>query len=243
MVLDQNIRDLDDNLDRVKDQVLRDLLAKGHRLHDINSRVSNVNDQVRTQFAGSPTSNQQLSKDVTDTFITLVMAHGLRLSAKLVSNTLAVKGQLNNSQAICLWLGLFFDQSGSCEGLWQTYVDYRSIGNGAPLEFPEFVSKVCGYIDATDEDVLQDLIPNYWEDQIDLANQALRVTEKVALRPSDIPKLIAWILATKLDEKTPQEAIEDIGRGLVGVHNDLRRGYHTLLGKHLEDIYMIIDAK
>ena len=243
MVLDQDTKNLDEYLNRVKDQVSRDLLAKGHRLSDVSFRMSKVNDQVRTQFAGSPTSNQQLGKDVTDTFITLVMADGLRLSAKLVSNTLAVKGQLNNSQAICLWLGLFFDQSSSCEGLWQTYVDYRSIGNGAPLEFPEFVSKVCGSIDATDEDVLQDLIPNYWEDQIDLANQALAVAEKVALVPSDIPKLIAWILATKLDEKTPQEAIEDLGRALVGVHNDLRRGYHTLLVKHLEDIYGIIDAK
>ncbi len=243
MVLDPNTKDLDEYLDRVKDQVSRDLLAKGHRLSDVSSRVLNINDQVRTQFAGSPISNQQLSKEVTDTFITLVMADGFHLSAKLVSNTLAVKGQLNKSQAICLWLGLFFDQSSSCEGLWQTYVDYRSIGNGVPLEFPEFVSKVCGSVDATDEDVLQDLIPNYWEDQINLANQALRVAEKVALRQGDIPKLIAWILATKLDEKTPQAAIEDIGRTLVGVHNDLRRGYHTLLGKHLEDIYGVIDAK
>ena len=243
MVLDQNTKDLDEYLERVKDQVSRDLLAKGHRLSEVGSQISNIDDQIRTQFAGSPTSNQQLSKDVTDTFITLLMAQGVRLSAKLVSNTLAVKGQLNKSQAICLWLGLFFDQSSSCEGLWQTYVDYRSIGNGTPLEFPEFVSEVCGSIDATDEDVLQDLIPNYWQDQIDLANQALRVAEKVALRPSDITKLIAWILATKLDEKTPQAAIEDLGRTLVGVHNDLRRGYHTLLGKHLEDIYGVIDAK
>ena len=241
--MDQNTQNLDEFLDRVRDQVSRDLLAKGHRLSGIASQVSNINDQVRTQFAGSPSSNQQLSKDVTDAFITLVMAQGLRLSAKLVSNTLAVKGQLNNSQAICLWLGLFFDQSSSCEGLWQTYVDYRSIGNGAPLELPEFVSQVCGCLDATDEDELQDLIPNYWEEQIDLANQALRVAEKVALRPSDIPKLIAWILATKLDQKTPQAAVEDLGRALVGVHNDLRRGYHTLLVKHLEDIYRVIDNK
>ena len=77
------------------------------------------------------------------------MAQGFRLSAKLVSNTLAVKGRLNNRQAICLWLGLFFDQSSSCEGLWQMYVDCRSLANGKPLSFPELVYDVCGGSRAT----------------------------------------------------------------------------------------------
>ncbi len=71
MVLDQNTKDLDEYLERVKDQVSRDLLAKGQRLSDVGSQISNIDDQIRTQFAGSPTSNQQLSKDVTDTFITV----------------------------------------------------------------------------------------------------------------------------------------------------------------------------
>ena len=40
MALDQYTQDLDEYLDRTKNQILRDLLAKGHRLSDIGSPTS-----------------------------------------------------------------------------------------------------------------------------------------------------------------------------------------------------------
>ena len=241
MALEQYTQDLNEYLDRTKNQILRDLLAKGHRLSDVGSPVEQVNDEVRTQFAGSSVSNQQLGKDVADAFITLVIAQGFRLSAKLVSNTLAVKGRLNNKQAICLWLGLFYDQSISCEGLWQMYVDYRSLAEGPAFAFPKFISDECGDLDAADENLLQDRLLDYWEGHLEMANQALSAAGKAPIQPKDIPNFIAWIVATRLDQQSPQGAAEDLGRALIGVHNDLRRGYHTLLSQHLEDIYHHID--
>ena len=229
--------DLDQLLDPVEAQFLRHLGARGYRQSDVKPILEQIVGQVRARFANSPLSARQLKRRVKDAFVTLLMAHGLHPGANEVANTLHVRGRLNDKEAICLWLGLFYDQSSYCEGLWQMVVDCQTEENVLPLDAPAIIKLVFKDPRGHGDDEISD----YCAEQRAAANRALCAADKEPLAEDDILELVAWIVATKLERRDPHSAAKTLNTVAIGVHNSLRRGYHTLLCELLKDVYQTIE--
>lgn len=206
---------LKEHLITVSDRWKRVLVGRGYRLSDVAIVIASIEEEICRNLANCSLADTDLKVQVKGLYATILLAKGFHIPAEEVSNILHVRGHISEREAVCLWPGMLYDQSPSLEGMWQWYVDLRSIEHGRPIQLPEVVNRVFGSPEGRDYEIC-----NYCEQQL-----------KLGLENEDPLTLTAWALVKGLD-----------GVHAPGdVHNSLRRGYYTLLSQILKDVYDAID--
>lgn len=231
--------DSDEFLNQTADAVLRSLKAKGYRLVNVASKVGSIKEKLREYLENFPVLSKDRKREITDSFFVLAMANGCDFRAQDVANYFHVNGHFKQDKAISLWLGLFFNHSTYCEGLWQMYLDCQEVNNDL-VPIPEIISKIF-HDPKNAGSQLMDYV-DYRDRQLGAINAQLAKSGMKTLEQGDILKLIAWIVAAQSKNNDQEQIAAHLDTAIIKVHKDLRMGYNTLLWQILRDIYQAIDA-
>ena len=149
------------------------------------------------------------------------------------------EGGINDYEAVCLWLGVFRDQTPGLAGLWQLYLDLED----STIELPPIIHQV--FAPQCEEYENQTCIA----EMIDEAQK-----EEVALSDRDTSKIIAWAVGTSLPPRSRQnwhhsvaDLVQDlsksarISKAVNSVNQDLKRGGNTLMDELVRHVYREID--
>lgn len=224
-------------------------VAEGHLIRKVKKEIVEIKQSITLQLEDNPELSKEDKKEAEKLFLSSLMGRSWPLSAATLVNVGEPRkvGLLNQRETVCLWLGLFREQTFGLAGLWQMYLDIRD-------------PTIQMYVDKEDlviplPQVIQTVFDPHGENEEnqDYIAKILAEANLVGyeLTDEDTSKIVAWIVETKLPPRlgqqqlAPLELVNDLkqrrGRAVNAVNQDFKRGGNTLMDKFVRRVYSEID--
>jgi len=206
------------------------LVAAGLTHRDRQRLVTEIEESIILELAHQVLPEREMLAEAERLFLAELLGRRFSLPASVLARARHPRhvGGLNEREAICLWLGLFRQQTFGLAGLWQMYLDVEDTS----IPLPEVVQQVFDPQGNDGEN--QDYISKILEE----ARQAgLDLTDK------DTSKIIAWIVETnpQLHARDPVEVARELqgrrSRPVAAVDQNLLRGGNTLMDEFVRRVY------
>lgn len=222
-------------------------LLEGDRYHrQIRTEIAAIKQSLALQFAHKAELTTEDKKVIEKLFLSSLLAQGLPLPAQVLASLGEPRriGPLNPREVVCLWLGLFRQQTFGLAGLWQLYLDF-------------YDATIRMYIAAETPDIpLPKLVRTIFTNPQGAAgeNQAYVAAILAEARLAGLPltdhdtgKIMAWVAETKLKSPTPSaaELAADLhqrrSRAVNAVNQAFKRGSNIVQDELARRVYDQID--
>lgn len=196
--------------------------------------LKDIKESIVLELGDQVIPERRLMAEAEGRLLAVLLGWGLSLPAKPLArgrHPRHVSG-LNDEEAVCLWLGMFRQQTFGLAGLWQLYLDLE----GPSLPLPQVIRQV---FDPQGEDgENQDCISQI----LDKARQA-----GLELTDWDTSKIIAWVVQTcsHMRSRDPLEVAKELqkrgSKPVNAVDQNLLRGGNTLMDEFVRRVFQEID--
>lgn len=237
---------------RFWDAVNRRIIAWGRLLEgdryrrQARTEIAEIKQSLTIQFAHKAELTAEDKKVIEKLFVSSLLAHDFPLPAQVLASLGEPRriSPLNRREVVCLWLGLFRQQTFGLAGLWQLYLDFND-------------ATIRTYIAAETPDChLPKLIRSVFANPQGAAgeNQAFIAGIMAEARLAGLPltdrdtsKIMAWVAETKLEPPTRStaELVADLhqrrSRAVNAVNQAFKRGSNIVEDELARRVYDQID--
>lgn len=222
------------------------LLDGQQYLQQARTAIAEIKQSIALHFADSVELTTEDKKEIEKLFLSSLLGQRFLLPAKVLSSLGEPRrvGQLNQREVVCLWLGLFRQQTFGLAGLWQLYLDLND-------------ETIQMYVDAETPDIrLPNLIRTIFADPQGREEENQVYISKIlteahlaglALTDQDTGKIMAWVAETRLKPPTRStaELAADLqqrrSRAVNTVNQAFKRGSNIVMDELTRRVYDQID--
>jgi hypothetical protein len=210
------------------------LIAAGLTRPERGRLLAEIKESIVLELEHQPLSERTLMVEAERLLLTGLLGQGFSLPAGPLSRARLPRhaGGLNEAEAVCLWLGMFRQQTFGLAGFWQIYLDLEE----APMPVPQVIAQV--FEPRGEEGENQEYIGA----QLQEAHRSgLELTDR------DTSKIIAWVMEThpRLGARDPVAVARELrkhkSKPVNAVDQNLLRGGNTLMDEFVRRVCREID--